>query len=736
MAALTRPARPAPTNDNAAGPFVVRLPAGLSRLELSVPDVHCASCIRAVEGTLGRLDGVEAARVNLGTRKVSVTWRGSAQNERSIVAALDLAGFSAIPFDAQADDTAEADYDRFLVRCLAVAGFAAGNVMLFSVAVWSGFGGDMGLGTRTLFYVLSALIAVPATLYAGRPFYRSAWRALARGRANMDVPISIAVLLALVMSLYQTAIGAPYAYFDASVTLLFFLLIGRYLDHLLRYRTRGAARALLTLQSATAHRLDGDGRVGLVAVRDIVVGDRLLVMPGERVPVDGIVETGRSDVDTSLVSGESLPQAVEPASHVGAGTLNLSARLTVLARARVEDSLVAELARIVEAGEQSRSRYVRLADRAARLYVPVVHTIAFAVFVFWWAFSADGFMAAMHNAVATLIITCPCALGLAVPTTQVVAVGRLLRAGILVKSGDALERLAEIDTVLLDKTGTLTFGRPVLVNAGEVGAEIIADAARLARASKHPLSRALAEAAGPGEVMTGAREIAGLGIEGGPADSIWRLGRRDWAAPCAPASSGDGLEIWFARGGEAPVRLVFDDAPRPDAQAFIAGLQSRGLSVEIISGDRPDVTSRLAAALGVETWQGGTLPGSKVARIKELAARGRKALMIGDGLNDAAALAAAHVSAAPSGAADASQVAADFIFTGARLAPILLAIDVARQSRVRVLQGFGFAALYNVFAIPFGAAGLVTPVVSAIAMSASSLAVTLNALRPIRERRR
>ena len=716
-------------------PFVAAEANGVSRLELAVPGAHCAACMRAIETALLRLDGVETARVNLSTHKVAVRWRPRTQTADTIVAAISRAGFEATPFDARATRAAADTEGRFLLRCLGLAAFGAGNVMLFSVAVWAGLGGEMGLGTRTVFHVLSGFISVPITLYAGLPFYRSAWRALKAGRANMDVPISLAVLLSLVLSVYQTAIGANYAYFDASVTLLFFLLIGRYLDHGLRNRARESAQSLLALQSATA-RLAGEGdEIAIIAARDIIPGDRLIVMPGERMPVDGVVESGSSDVDLSMVSGESMPSAVGPGMRLDGGALNLGARVIIRATATIDSSLVAEMVRLIEAGEQNRSTYVRLADKAAQLYVPIVHTLAFAVFVGWWALADNGLAPAVHNAIATLIITCPCALGLAVPATQVVAVGRLLHRNLLVKSGDALERLAEADTAVLDKTGTLTLGRPTLVDASTIALRDLADAALLARSSRHPLSLAVIAAAGPGPAAPDAREVPGFGIEATIAGESWRLGRASWAG-AAEADHDDSLELWLRRGAAPAIRFRFADAPRPDVAAFIAGLRKRGLQVHLLSGDRSTAVAPLAVSLGIADYRAGILPAEKVAYLKSLAAEGRKVLMVGDGLNDAPALAAAHVSIAPASAADAAQASADVIFCGQALDPLLEAIDVACAAKRRVLEGFGFAAIYNVFAIPFAAAGLVTPLISAIAMSGSSLVVTLNALRLIKGGRR
>ena len=728
MAALT--AAPA---GGTASPFVGELSGGRQRLELSVPGVHCASCIRRVEEGLRASPGVTDARVNLSTRKVVVTWRTGAQTAESIVSTLERAGFEATPFDMRGDDSAGRSETRDLLRCLGVAAFAAGNVMLLSVAVWAGLAGSMGYGTRTVLYVISGIIAVPATLYAGRPFYRSAWKALRHGRANMDVPISLAVLLALVLSIYQTAIGAPYAYFDASVSLLFFLLIGRALDQALRERTRDAASSLLALQSATASRRAADGTVSLVGIRDLEVGDIVLIAAGERVPVDAVVESGRSQVDMSLVSGETLPHPAEAGSELGAGTLNMTGQLVVRVRARAENSLIAELTRMMEAAEQSRSRMTLLADKAARLYVPVVHTAALGVFLYWLLWSDGGFMSAMHNAIATLIITCPCGLGLAVPATQMVAVGRLFRAGVIAKSGAGLERLAEVDVAVLDKTGTLTLGRPVLLDREAVDPGLLADAARLARASRHPLARALAEAAGIGPLADDVREEPGFGIEGAISGAACRLGRRDWVTGSAADGEDAGiLELWFSAGSRPAVRFRFADKVRDDAAALVAGLRRRGIRPILLSGDRAASAEALARSLAIAEWRGEVDPIGKTEVIRQLAGQGSRVLMIGDGLNDAASLSLAHASIAPARAADAAQNAADFVVTGERLSPVLVAIDIARISRRRVLQGFAFAAVYNVFALPFGAAGLVTPVISAISMSASSILVMLNALRPMR----
>lgn len=708
-------------------PFV-KTSDGVARLELAVFGAKCAGCIQKIEGGLDALPGMQSARLNLSTGRLSVSWRNGAFAPRAITQTITGLGYRAAPFDpekAEAESDAEG---RRLLRSLAVAGFATANIMLLSVAVWAG-GGEMGFATRGMMHWISAIIAIPAALYAGRPFFSSALGALKARRANMDVPISLAVILALSLSIFEFFKGGEHAYFDAAVMLLFFLLIGRYLDHRLRLRARAAARDLLALQATTANRINADGTLEAVAARDIAPGDRLLLSPGDRAPVDGVIADGTSDTDVSLVTGESAPARKTVGDIIHAGVLNLSAQLTMRAEKTADASLIADLTRLIEAGEQTKSRYVRLADRAASLYVPIVHTLALATFLGWFFVMDAGLRVAMLNAVAVLIITCPCALGLAAPAVQVVATGRLFRSGVLVKSGDALERLAEVDRVVFDKTGTLTHGKPRLANRTEIAPDALDAAASLARISRHPLSRAIVTEAGAGHVCNDAVEYPGLGIEGEIKGERARLGRGDWVGATAPTDNATSTEVWFQHGQAKPIRFIFEDTLRNDANDVIGALADRNLKSEMLSGDRKGAARRVADKLELDEWRGELSPQDKIARLEALSSEGVKVAMVGDGLNDAPSLARAHASLSPGTAADASQAAADFVYQGDSLAPIIEAVDVSRKARRRVLENFAFAAAYNACAVPLAALGHVTPLIAAIAMSGSSMIVTLNALR-------
>ncbi|MEQ8665616.1 MAG: heavy metal translocating P-type ATPase [Rhodospirillales bacterium] len=719
-------------------PFVRELPDGLSRLHLMVDNIHCAGCIRKIEKALHDTPGVARARVNLSTRRLVVDWTPSAIRARDLIDIVTELGFPAAPFDPDAFGTKDETAERRLLLSMAVAGFAAANVMLLSVSVWSGHDGSMGVATRDLFHWISALIALPAIVYAGQPFFRSAWAALSRRQLNMDVPISLAVVLAAGMSLYQTAVSGQHAYFDAAVGLLFFLLIGRYLDQRARTKARSAAQHLIRLTATGANILMQDGTVRSVAVNDLSPGMTMVVAAGERLAADGLVTKGRSAVDNSLMTGESMPVDIGPEDRVYAGTINLTAPIEVRIEAAGDDSLLAEIVRLVEAAEQGRARYVRIADRVARIYAPAVHVLAAIAFVGWLIAGAD-WMTALMTAVAVLIITCPCALGLAVPTAQTVASGLLMRHGVLLKSGDGLERLAATDVCVFDKTGTLTLGRPELVNRDAIDAEDLAISAALARRSRHPLCQALANAAGvqTGRTVTDISELSGRGIEGVVDGETINLGSAAWLGvdrgqhPPHSVEDDGCSEVWMVRDGRPSVVFRFRDTLRPDARATVEQLRGMGIAVRILSGDRRNIVDSFAAQIGIDPadCEAESLPAAKAEQVRALTDAGHKVLMVGDGLNDAPALAEGYASMSPATAANVSQTAADVIFQGESLMAVADTINLARATNRTVIQNFGLAFTYNLFAVPLAMAGVVTPLFAAIAMSGSSIVVVANSLR-------
>jgi Cu2+-exporting ATPase len=694
-----------------------------SHSEFVLPGIRCAGCIAKIETGLERLPGVVEARVNFTARRVAVD-HDPAIDDAALRRAIGDLGFVAEPVAEAVTGHGASRESRQLLWALGIAGFAAMNIMLLSVSIWSGADGS----TRQMFHWISALIAMPTVAYAGRPFFRSAWSALRRGGTNMDVPISIGVVLATALSFYETIRGGEHAYFDGAVSLLFFLLAGRFLDSAMRDRARDGAAVLMRQTAPGGTILDADGGSRWLKATEMRPGMILLVGAGERFAADGLIRKGESEVDFSLVTGESRPIAIVQGASVVAGTLNLSGPVEVEVTAAGRDTAIAGMARLMEAASQGKSRYVRIADRAARYYAPAVHMLALLSFAGWMAAGA-GWHQALVVAVAVLIITCPCALGLAVPVAQVVAAGALMRRGILVKDGSALERLAEVDGVRFDKTGTLTLGRPEPSGGDPLTADEKAMALGLARSSRHPLAVAVArmlDAEGVRPLpLEDIREVPGLGVEALHDGRRVRLGRPAWFEIEVPLND---LATVFAVEGQPPRLFLFADRLRPDAVRAVRQLEALGLETAILSGDRREAVLPVAAELHM-TASVGMSPGAKVAMIERLSGAGRKLLMVGDGLNDGPALAAGHVSMAPASASNVGQTASDLVFLGDSLLPVPIAISAARRTMRVVRENFAIAIGYNILAVPLAVLGQVTPLIAAIAMSTSSILVVGNALR-------
>jgi Cu2+-exporting ATPase len=700
------------------------------QIVLAVDNIECAGCMTKIERAVNAMPGVESARFNLTSRRLAVEAERNSVALPQLIAELETLGYAARPYAPDEAEVRAREQESRLIRALAVAGFGAANIMLLSVAIWSGGIQDMQAETRDLFHWVSALIALPVVAYSGQPFFESAFSALRARRLNMDVPISLAVLLALVMSVIETAGGGQEAYFDSAVMLLFFLLIGRVLEMQSRSRMRSLGQNLLALQKPTVAKLDAGGSVREIAASEIRAGDRILVAPGNRIGVDGIVVGGTSNLDDSLVTGESAPKTLRPGDRVYAGTLNLSGALTVQATTGQSGTLLAEIGDLLERATAQRGRYRRLADRAAALYAPLVHGLAAVTFVGWMVIGA-GWQPSLLNAITVLIITCPCALGLAVPAVQAVATSALFRRGVLVNSGDALERLAEVDTVIFDKTGTLTDPRCTLQNSEKIPAAALTAAARLAHSSHHVLARALARLEPDVSPIIGAQELAGAGVVAQEAGAEYRLGSR---LHCDAGAADDAgglprMELWFRKDDMAPVVFLFDQHLKSDARGVVDELRKLGMDVRVLSGDREAAVLEASEQLGISCWSAAADPKEKIERVGALRAAGHNVLMVGDGLNDAAALQAANVSAAPATALDITQSAADIIVIGERLEPLLAALNTGRKARRLMLQNFALAGVYNAIAIPLAVAGLVTPLMAALFMSGSSIVVTLNALR-------
>ena len=698
----------------AAAPLAQKtaLAAQPANIILSVPTIHCAACIGTIERGLNTLPDVTSARVNLSLKRVSIT--APKVDAGAMVAKLAALGFDAHPLDADALGISDDKTGRDLLLRLSIAGFAMMNVMLLSVAVWSGAAG----ATRDLFHLISAAISVPTIVYAAQPFFRSAWSAFRAKALNMDVPISLAIILATGLSLFETLEGGAHAYFDAALSLTFFLLIGRYLDHSTRAAAKSAAKELAALETATATRIVAGQKI-TTKVADLQINDRILISTGARVPVDGTLLDAKATTDRAFLTGETDAITLHQSDVVQSGEINLADPFTIVATAVGEDTTLRRMAAMVELAENSRNSYTALADRASRIYVPVVHALAAFAFVMWLMISGD-LRYATNIAVAVLIITCPCALGLAVPAVSVAATSRLYRAGLLVKSDTALERLAKIDTVVFDKTGTLTERRLIVPGHMPEAHQQVLRA--IAEASQHPLCRGLAETMTrvvPAQ-LSDISESTGEGVSAIWGDANVHLGR-----------GRDGGATVFGIG-DTVYEMKSEEQMLPGAEAAVSALKVQGLDVCMVTGDSADNADRIAGALGIANVHSGLRPEEKIAMVEALQAKGASVLMVGDGLNDTAALAAADASIAPSSALDASRNAADINIVSGDLTQITTALKISRAARSRMLENFAAAAIYNAIAVPIAVAGFATPLAAAIAMSASSITVVLNSQRGLR----
>ncbi|MEO0329650.1 MAG: heavy metal translocating P-type ATPase [Pseudomonadota bacterium] len=706
----------------------IALADGRYKTEFVVPDMHCAACIAKIEHALAKLNFVEEVRANLSFKTVSVIWQA---NKGTIVEAtktLKGMGFE----NHVADEVSSPDHAKeakSLLLALAIAGFAAANIMLLSVSVWSGADAE----TAKLFHLISGLIAIPTVAFSGRPFFYSALKAITGKRLNMDVPISLAVILAVGMSVYESLTGGKEAYFDASVTLLFFLLIGRYLDLLMRNKARGAVARLSSISAKDGVLVTEDDGLRHLALKDIRPGMILRVFAGERFPVNGQVIKGQSDLDRSHVTGESATVFVETGHLVEAGTLNLTAPIDIEAVTDAQGSFLAEMRRMMEAAEKGRSNYIRIADRMAQIYAPAVHLLALIAFIGWMIWTGGDWHISLYTAIAVLIVTCPCALGLAVPVAHVLGANRLMSEGIMMRDGTGLERLAEVDTVIFDKTGTLTTGQAKVMSATNLNSSFMPVLRGLAASSHHPSARAVYQYLTETEQveLTNISEVPGYGMEALYKGKKVRLGRKNWVMEITDEYSqlDDQFTVAFALENGPAIGFVIIDSVRKDAAETIQSIGVIGLDQQILSGDNVVKVSSLARQLQIETFFSNYTPGEKLCHIERLRDDGRRVLMVGDGINDAPALAGGHASMAPASAADVGRHSADFVFTRTMLGAVPFSIQTARFTSKIVRQNFSLAIAYNCIAVPLAMAGFVTPLVAAIAMSASSIAVVSNSMR-------
>lgn len=709
--------------------FVRAAGPSLNEAVLILEGITCAACVWLNERHLMQLPGVQSVQVNYGSHRARISWDEREINLSTILAEIQKLGYHAHPYNAQSAAALREKRRKTDLRRLAIAGISAAQVMMFAVALYAGDWYGMDAATSHLLRWVSLVLTLPVILYAAQPFYSAAWSALRSRQLNMDVPVVIALVSAFVGSVYNTLLGAGHVYFDAISMFALFLLGTRLLEQNARERSVEAAENLLKLAPAMAMRVTDTGQ-DYVPVLELIPGDRLLVKPGEAFPADGVVLSGASAVDEALLTGESKPVAKSVDSTVIAGSINLDSPLTIQVSGVGEQTVLAGIVRMLDHALAEKPRLALLADRVSGYFTWALLGVTFLVGLAWWVAMPER---AFEIVLALLVVTCPCALSLAAPAALAAAGSHLIRRGVLMTRGHALETLAQVTRVVFDKTGTLTLGKPVL-QATHTLAELNAArclqiAASLEQASEHPLAQAFLAKVAPTELLlvSEASNTAGHSVSGSIDGQRYTLGRSDLAPQSAANTTR--TQVWLADETRLLARFELADALREDAKLLIDALQARGLQVSILSGDDPDTVRHIGDQLGIEDCRGHLKPADKLAAVQTMQAAGEVVMMLGDGVNDAPVLAAAQVSWAMGGGTQVARATSDIVLLSERLPEVAHALTVAQLSMSIMRQNFSWAIAYNLIAVPVAALGYVSPWLAALGMSASSLVVVLNALR-------
>ncbi len=706
--------------------YVKKLDTGENELQFTVGGITCSSCVWLIESALAKQKNIVGARVNLSTKKLVIRWNGDTALGNEYAALVIQMGYELAPYDSQEISKKDESQSRSLLIKITLAGFALGGIMMFSDGLYLYERELIGPATHDLLHFLVMLLALPVIVYSGSFFFASAINSIKHRRTNMDVPIAFSILVIAVLSIYQTFTGAEHIYFDSAVMLIFTLLIGRYLEFKARAKARRSTKSITDILSGFAHLITESG-IKIIPAKDLKEGMLIQVNMGEKIPADGIITKGGADFDTSLITGETLPKQINANEEVMAGMMNLGNVVEVKVSRPSSNSTLSQILNLLEKTEKNNSKLNTLAEKATRAYVPLVYGTSALTFIIWYFILGSALETAIINACAVLIITCPCALGLAVPVVNVVSFGKMLKKGLILKNGETLERLNEIDTAVFDKTGTLTTGNLRVLNPGDFTEDELKLAASLASKSSHPAAKAITKIY-EGSLIEGLdiKEIPGLGLELRVGENIVRLGRPSWIGSSHDVSSKTSMA--FSSGGKVK-HFVLEDEIRKDAKEVISKIHKAGINTIILSGDVEYQVKKVADDLGIKTYRSKLLPQEKYDFINNLKDTGHKILMVGDGLNDAPSIKLADVAISPGSAVSITQNSADIIFSGDKLAPVYDSIKIAKKSITLIKQNIYLSFLYNFVAIPFAMAGFITPISASIAMSASSVIVVLNSLR-------
>jgi Cu2+-exporting ATPase len=704
----------------------------------AVEGIRCAGCARSIEKAVRSLPGIDGVNVNAATARVTVNWQGKATTLPQILHAVNDAGFKAVPLaGAEASTRFRAEQRAALKR----VGFASLGMMQSMMYLGALYGAsDITAHMAQLMAIAGMVIVTPVLFYSGAPILLGAWRDITQRRVGMDVPVALALLMAWAPSVVNTFRGSGEVYFDSVGMFVFFLTAGRFIEMSVRHRGATSAEALARSLPAMVWRLRDDGEREQTTAAALVPGDRFSVPKGGVIPVDANLavgsDSGSAILDESLLTGESAAMRRHAGELIRGGSVNVGEPLTLVTVHSVSNSTLASIVALQERARTERPRLVRLADRAASWFVGVILVLAVATAVCWWFVDpARAFPAVL----AVLVVTCPCALSLAMPVALAAATARLARLGVLVTRADAIERLARIDTVVLDKTGTLTLPSTGITDVkllnGRSREEVLAIAAALERDSAHPLAAAFRAHQATDVRAVEVREEAGAGVEGDIDGVRWRLGTREFVDALVDnhvvvaLRSGDERMLYLGCGQGIVAAFRVGTPLRPEARPAIDALRAKELKVVIASGDHQDAVQEAGRALGITRMHSRLSPHDKIWLLEDLRSRGHRAFVIGDGINDGPVLAAAEVSCAMGQGSAIAHSAADLLLVNENLEVLPQAVQVARNAMRVVRQNLTWSLVYNISAVPAAALGWISPWLAALGMSLSSLAVVLNARR-------
>jgi Cu2+-exporting ATPase len=722
--------------------------AGAEReVQLLVEGIHCAACVWLIENTLQRAPGVIRANVNLAAKRLHLRWHDGQTKLSTLLRKLQRIGYSAVPYNLEAAEGAVHRANRSMLFRLCFAGFAMMNLMWISIALYSGANRDE---FRSFFHWMGLLVATPTLLYSGMHFFRSSWLGLRNGRLTMDLPISIGLSVTYLYSVYVTLSGTAggEVYFDTVTNLIFVILIGRYLEGMFRHQAVSSTQRLMDFQPqvATVRRDDSDC---VVPIRAVKLGDCVVIKPGQKIPVDGIVLQGASAVDESMLSGESRPVDKEVGDRVSAGTLNCQGILLAKTVSSLQDTTLAKIIRLVEEAQASKAPVQRLADRVVPWFVLVTLSLAACTYFAW---QSRDFELALMAATSVMIITCPCALGMATPMSIAIASGLAARHGILIKNGLVLETLSRVTHVVFDKTGTLTEGKMRVTQVltlpdGPGEASLLAVVADIERCSEHHIAKAIVRESETRNSLSKVADVCdffsepGLGVMASVAGQPVLVGTTNWLARNGIAidatltAQSAALEaqavtcVQVALGNRHSGVIALSDQLRPGAVALVAALRNVGIGMTMLSGDKQLVAEAVAQQLGGMQVIAEVLPQDKDRTIRQLQERGERVAMVGDGVNDAPALIRADVGIALGSGTDVSVESADVILMSSELDKLRLAMQLSRRTLQTIKQNIGISFAYNLIMVPLAMMAMVTPILAAISMPISSLLVIGNAAR-------